>query len=63
MKVSGVYGTYTVEYAQTGRELHIVKNIEGAEGTQPPDKVGELVQWMKEMAADDVEYIVLEQGS
>ncbi len=63
VKVSGAYGTYTVEYAQTGRELRIVKNIEGAEGTQPPEKVGELVKWMKEMAADDVEYIVLEQGS
>jgi hypothetical protein len=63
VKVTGAYGTYTVEYAQTGRELHIVKQIEGAEGTQPPEKVGELVRWMKEMAADDVEYIVLEQGS
>jgi hypothetical protein len=63
VKVSGVYGTYTVEYAQHGRELRVVKKVEGAEGVEPPEKVGQLITWMKEMAADDVQYIVLEQGN
>lgn len=62
LKVTGAYGTYTVEYAQTGRELRVVKKVEGAEGVQPPEKVGELIKWMKEMSADDVQYIVLEQN-
>ena len=63
MAVSGVYGRYTVEYSQVGRELKVVKRVEGAEGVEPPEKVGELIKWMKDMAADDVQYIVLEQGS
>jgi transglutaminase-like putative cysteine protease len=61
VNVSGVYGSYSVEYSQTGRELRVVKRITGADGVQPPEAVSGLIKWMKEMAADDVEYIVLEQ--
>ncbi|MBD0320044.1 MAG: hypothetical protein ICV87_06915 [Gemmatimonadetes bacterium] len=61
VNTSSVFGRYTAEFAQQGRELRVTKRISGARGTLPPERIGELVAWLKEMNKDDVRFVVLEK--
>lgn len=44
-----------------GRELHIVRRIEGRRGSEPPAHVDGLVAWLRAAARDDAQYVVLER--
>jgi transglutaminase-like putative cysteine protease len=57
------FGRYTASYAQSGRELTVVRTVAGAAGVAPGDHIGELITWLRQVAADDVRYIVLERNS
>jgi len=57
---SSGFGTYTAEYAQDGQTLRIARRLVGRKGVEPPDHIGELIAWLKDMGKDDVRYIVLE---
>ena len=58
--VSSVFGTYTATYVQEGRELRVVRRGTGVRGVYPPDRVDDLLAFLRAAAADDVRYIVLE---
>jgi len=57
---SSVFGRYHAHYAQSGRELVVERSLVGATGVQPPDRVGQLIAWLKAIGRDDVTYIPLE---
>ena len=56
------FGSYHASYTQTGRELRIVREISGRQGTAPADHVNALIAWLRAVSKDDVRYIVLEHG-
>jgi len=60
LTATSVFGTYTAEYAQDGRVLRIARRLVGRKGVEPPDRIGELIAWLKDMGRDDVRYVVLE---
>ncbi|MDB4948245.1 MAG: hypothetical protein JWM27_894 [Gemmatimonadetes bacterium] len=57
---NSVFGRYSAEYSQTGRELRVVRTITGNRGTEPPEHVDALIAWLKDVSKDDVKYIILE---
>jgi len=57
------FGSYRSTYVQDGRTLRVERRITGARGTEPPERVGELITWLKAISADDVRYIVFETTS
>jgi hypothetical protein len=57
------FGSYESEYSQTGRTLRIARRISGREGTEPKEKLPELIDWLKKLADDDVTFIVLKPGT
>ncbi|MBI1967496.1 MAG: DUF3857 domain-containing protein [Gemmatimonadetes bacterium] len=57
------FGSYSAEYRQDGRELRVVRRLSGRKGTEPPEQIRALIDWLSEVARDDVKYIVLEQGT
>jgi hypothetical protein len=59
----GPFGSYTSEYEQTGRELHVVRQMSGKRGTLPPDQMKALVAWMRAVGADDAEFVVLDRSA
>ena len=59
-KVNGPFGSYESTYAQVGRDLVITRNIRGATGVLPKERIGDLVGWLQGIAADDVRFIVIE---
>jgi transglutaminase-like putative cysteine protease len=57
------FGSYESEYSQAGRTLRIARRISGREGTEPKEKLPELIDWLKKLADDDVTFIVLKPGT
>ncbi len=58
---TSVFGHYHAQYSQTGRDLLISRQLSGATGIQPPEKIGALIDWLKAVSKDDIRYIVLEK--
>ena len=56
------FGTYRAQYVQNGRELQVTRRMTGARGTAPPDKIDELIAWLRAISKDDVKFIVLKPG-
>jgi transglutaminase-like putative cysteine protease len=54
------FGAYSAEYRQDGRELRVTRRMVGRRGTAPPERIDALVAWLREVARDDVRYLVLE---
>jgi hypothetical protein len=63
VKVEGKWGHYDTRYTQDGQTLHVVREFEGARGVYPPGDVGDLVKWLRAVAADDVPYLVIDSGA
>ena len=62
VSVSGPFGTYASTYEQNGRVLHIVRRMVGARGIYPPDRVGDLLQFLRAVSRDDARLIVLDHS-
>ena len=60
---SSEFGSYATEYTQQGRELRITRDVTGAIGVQPPEKVSGLVSWLSAVGTDDAQVIVLTKGA
>jgi hypothetical protein len=57
------FGSYRAEYRQEGRDLIVTRRMAGRRGTEPPEKIGALIAWLRDVAKDDVAYVVLERGA
>jgi transglutaminase-like putative cysteine protease len=57
---SSAFGVYASSYTQDGRVLHIVRSGHGARGTLPPDRVGDLVAFLRTLSRDDARYILID---
>jgi hypothetical protein len=63
VEVAGKWGSYTARYAQEGRTLRVSRTLEGARGVYPPKDLPDLTRWLRDVARDDVPYLVLDPGS
>jgi len=59
----GKWGRYSANYQQEGSTLRISRRLEGTRGVYPPEDLPDLTAWLREIAQDDVTYLVLESGS
>jgi hypothetical protein len=53
------FGSYRSSYRQQGDTVWVERQLSGARGLEPPERVGELIAWLKAIAADDAQYLVL----
>jgi hypothetical protein len=56
------FGTYATEYAQNGRELVVTTRLATKRAVYPKEELPALVAWLKAIAADKNDYVVLEPG-
>ena len=54
------FGRYTAEFMQEGRELRVVRRVAGRRGTEPKERLPELLTFLRDMSKDDVQFIVVE---
>ncbi len=54
------FGKYESSYRQNGRDLIMLRTLQGVSGgIHPPQRIAEVIAWMRAVAADDIEYITL----
>jgi len=63
INASSKWGKYSARYQQEGTTLQISRTLEGARGIYPPEDLPDLTAWLREIAQDDVTYLVLESGA
>ena len=54
------FGDFQSEYAQQGRDLVLTRRQVGAFGTEAPETAAELKAWLRAMAQEDTQFIVLQ---
>lgn len=59
VKAASPFGLYESTYSEEKGVLRLTRQITGALGVYPPDRLAELTAWMRAVAADDVKFIVL----
>ena len=60
VRAASVFGEYRTEYTFEGGVLGISRTLRGARGIYPPDRIGELIAWFREMGDDDAPFILIE---
>lgn len=53
------FGRYESTWTQQGRDVHLVRRIQGQRGYFPPQRISEVVVWFKTVGADDTEFLSL----
>jgi transglutaminase-like putative cysteine protease len=59
---SSVFGDVRVEYSQVGRDLIIRRGTTGKRGVYGPEKIADLIAWLKVVGQDDARFILLDTG-
>jgi transglutaminase-like putative cysteine protease len=62
VEAGGIFGSYKSACTQTGRELTCRRSIRGARGVYPPDRLGDLIEFFRQVGRDDARFIVLEKS-
>lgn len=60
VSATGPFGSYSVDYAQEGREFRFTRRFSGARGVLAPDRMPELIRWLAEIGTDDAEFVILD---
>jgi transglutaminase-like putative cysteine protease len=63
VKAASPFGSYESTYSESNGVLHLTRQITGAIGVEPPDRLTALVAWMRAVAADDVKFILLTRAA
>jgi transglutaminase-like putative cysteine protease len=54
------FGTYVAHYSQQGRDFVISRRISGATGVYPPEKIGDLIAWLRAAGADRTPFVIID---
>jgi hypothetical protein len=57
---SSVFGDYDATYAFADGVLEVSRTMSGTRGIFPPNRIGDLIAWFREMGADDAPFILIE---
>jgi transglutaminase-like putative cysteine protease len=63
VSVAGAFGYYRAEFRQAGRTFRASREMGGRRGVEPPDSARALLAWLKAVAQDNTEMIMMERGS
>jgi hypothetical protein len=59
ISATSFFGHYESTWTQEGREVHLLRRIQGQRGVFPPQRIAEVVVWLKTVGADDYEFLSL----
>jgi hypothetical protein len=64
VSATSFFASYESSYRMDGRDLVMRRVLRGhGEGVHPPQRIVEVIAWMRAVAADDIEFITLTPGS
>jgi hypothetical protein len=53
------FGRYESSWTMTGRELRLVRRVEGTRGIVPPERMAEVIVWLNAVGLDDYDFLSL----
>ena len=56
---SSIAGRYESNYSLEGRVLRVTRSLTGARGIYAPERIAEVIGWLRSIAADDHEFLQL----
>jgi transglutaminase-like putative cysteine protease len=59
VEVDSPFGTYVKRYAQEGRVLRVTREVTGKRGVLPPERIGELIAFLRALGADDASVLAV----
>lgn len=59
VSATSFFGRYESTWTQQGREVRMVRRIQGQRGIFPPQRIAEVIVWLKTVGADDHEFLSL----
>ena len=59
---SSDFGNYHAQYRQEGRVLHVLRELTGQRGVQPPGRIVDLIAWLRAVSQDDAGVILLDHA-
>lgn len=59
VEVESPFGVYRKTYSQTDRTLKVTRLVAGRTGVHPPEKITELIEFLRSLGADDASVIVI----
>jgi transglutaminase-like putative cysteine protease len=62
VRVASRFGTYTSEYTQEGQDVRVMRRVEGFEGTEPPEALPDLIEFLRAIGEDDVTFLLIERA-
>jgi hypothetical protein len=60
VRAASPFGEFRADYTFEGGVLGISRTLRGSRGIYPPDRIGELIAWFREMGDDDAPFILIE---
>lgn len=63
VEAQGIFGRYTAEFVQEGRELRVTRRMWGRRGTEPKERLPELLSFFRDMSKDDAVFIIVEPAA
>ena len=61
--LSSAFGSYRAQYTQEGRVVRVVRHLIGSRGIAAPERMPEVIDWIRSVSRDDIRFLVLEHAT
>lgn len=58
-RATSFFGTYESTWSLVGNELRLIRTISGSQGVYPPQRIAEVLVWLRAVGGDNVEFVSL----
>ncbi|MBL0938303.1 MAG: DUF3857 domain-containing transglutaminase family protein [Gemmatimonadaceae bacterium] len=58
-RATSFFGSYESTWSLVGNELRLVRMMTGSRGVYPPERIAEVLVWLRAVGSDDVEFVSL----
>ena len=59
VSTTSFFGSYSSTWTQEGGEVRLLRRVSGGRGIFPPERIAEVIVWLKTVGADDYEFLSL----
>lgn len=63
VSASSFFGSYRSTWTQTGRELRVVRRLQGQRGIVGPERLVEVLVWLRAVGADDQDFLTVKPAT
>ena len=59
VSATSFFGSYSSTWTQTGREVRVVRRLQGERGVFGPERIAEVLVWLRTVGADDQDFLTV----